>query len=112
MRFENCPFLETVTLMVNFRWGGQTAVPAFIPNVKKKSTILLDGETPMTAEKRSLLDKLERDQANKTVTMKTQIDLSSVGDEKAQKIYLINCQIQEISALLATPDLVGTVEWQ
>ena len=65
-------------------------MPAFIPNVKKKSTILLDGEKPMTAEKRSLLDKLERDQANKTVTMKTQINLSSVGDEKAQKIYLIN----------------------
>jgi len=87
------------------RWGGQTAVPAYIPNVKKKSTILLEGEKPMTAEKRALLDKLERDNANKTVTMKTQIDLSSVGDDTAQKIYLVNCQIQEISALLATPDL-------
>ena len=44
--------------MFFFRWGGQTAVPAYIPNVKKKSTILLEGEKPMTAEKRALLDKL------------------------------------------------------
>ena len=93
--------------MFNFRWGGQTAVPAYTPNVKKKSTILLDGEKPMTAEKRSLLDKLERDQANKTVTMKTTIDLTGMEDT-AQKIYLINCQIQEITALLAKPDLVCT----
>ena len=98
--------MDALTLLFIFRWGGQTAVPAYIPNVKKKSTILLEGEKPMTAEKRALLDKLERDNANKTVTMKTQIDLSSVGDDTAQKIYLVNCQIQEISALLATPDLV------
>ncbi len=96
------------------RWGaqgqgqgqgqGQTAVAQFPPAPKRRSGILLDGERALTAEQRAAAARQEQKNAAKAVTLPTAIDAGQM-DERQQKVYLLNMQIQEISSQLSKPDL-------
>jgi hypothetical protein len=58
----------------------------------------------MTAEQRAVVNKEEILTASKTVTMSTMINGAAMNDNQ-QQIYLMNMQIQEITALLNRADL-------